>query len=250
MHGATVANLSTLYASLPVLDRPAAAAADGFVAVESWWPFSGSVPSDREVDDFVDAVATAAVDLVAMNFFLGDTGEHGILSHPDRAAEFRDHVEVVRGLAQRLGVGLFCAPYGDRRPGLSEREQRATAVANLAHAHRRLGPGVPMLEPLSGLPAYPLVTMAQAVAVIDEVDATTGVRGSVGLLADLYHLAANGADIDAEIDAHADRIVHVQLADHPGRHEPGTGRIDFERHLGALRARGYTGRCALEYYPS
>jgi hydroxypyruvate isomerase len=250
VYAATVVNLSTVYGSLPMPDRPAAAARDGFAAVESWWPFPRSVPADREVADFADAVADAGVELVALNFFRGGDGEHGILSHPDRTAEFREHVQVVRGLTERLGVGLFTAPYGDRRPDLAEQEQRMTAVANLVHAHHVLGPGVPMLEPLSGAPDYPLTTVADAVAVLDEVDAETGVPGSVGLLADLYHLAANGADIDAELDAHADRIVHVQLADHPGRHAPGTGTIDFGRHLDTLRARGYTGRIALEYFPA
>ncbi|MFI6348162.1 hydroxypyruvate isomerase family protein [Streptomyces sp. NPDC050560] len=249
-----VANLSTLYSALPVGDRPGAAARDGYRAVESWWPFERPVPSGTEIDEFAGSIEAAGVELVALNFFLGDpaAGERGILSHPERAAEFHDHVEVVRRLALRLGVRLFCVPFGDRRPGLAERDQRATAVANLAHAHRRLRPlgGVPMLEPLSGLPSYPLVTAADAVAVIEEVDGVTGVPGSVGLLADLYHLAAVGSDIDADIDAHGGRIVHVQLADHPGRHEPGTGRIDFARHLSRLRARGYTGRIALEFFPA
>ncbi|WP_028937042.1 hydroxypyruvate isomerase family protein [Pseudonocardia spinosispora] len=251
---AAVANLSTIYSSVPPSERPTAAARAGYRSVESWWPFESPLPSDQELTAFVDAIETAGVELVALNFSLGDpaAGERGILSYPERAAEFREHVEVIRELAVRLGVRLFCAPYGDRRPGLTDAEQQATAVANLVHAHRRLSPlgGVPMLEPLSGVPTYPLRSAADAVAVIDQVDAVTGSRGAVGLLADLYHLTVNGADIDADIDAYADRIVHVQLADHPGRHEPGTGRIDFDRHLTRLRAQGFRGRVALEYFPS
>ncbi|MBB4686801.1 TIM barrel protein [Amycolatopsis jiangsuensis] len=247
-----VANLSTLFASLPVLERPAAAARAGYRAVESWWPFDRSVPPAGEMDAFAGAVERAGVELVALNFFLGDQGERGILSHPARTAEFRAHTEVVRELAQRLGARLFCVPYGDRLPEPAERDQRAIAVANLVHACEVLGPlgGVPMLEPLSGLPSYPLRTVADAVSVLDEVDAATGTAGSAGVLLDLYHLAASGADLDADIDAYAGRVVHVQVADHPGRHEPGTGRIDFGRHLNLLRARGYRGRIALEYFPS
>jgi hydroxypyruvate isomerase len=107
-----------------------------------------------------------------------------------------------------------------------------------------------MLEPISGAPDYPIVTAAQAVAVIEQVDVAAGRHGALGLLADLYHLAANGEDIDAVLRRHGERIVHVQVADYPGRHEPGTGRLDIDRYLKLLRALGYRGEVAMEYIPS
>ena len=86
-------------------------------------------------------------------------------------------------------------------------------------------------------------------AVIDRVAAQTGVT-NLGLLCDLYHLATNGDDLDRAIATHGDRIAHVQVADVPGRHEPGTGTLDVRRHLGQLAAAGYAGWVGLEYQPS
>ncbi len=102
-----------------------------------------------------------------------------------------------------------------------------------------------LLEPVSGPKPYPLRTAADVVAVLDRVGADNR-----GLLADLFHLANNGADVDAALDSYADRIAHVQIADHPGRHEPGTGHLDLDRLLTKIEQRGYAGRVALEYTPA
>jgi len=124
-------------------------------------------------------------------------------------------------------------------------------VENLALAARaaaRVG-GRVLIEPVSGAPAYPLRTAADVLAVIDRVQALAGVD-NLGLLADLYHLAVNGDNVDDVIASHASRIAHVQIADHPRRHEPGTGVLPLERQLADLQARGYTGWVGLEYRPS
>ena len=102
-----------------------------------------------------------------------------------------------------------------------------------------------LVEPVSGPKPYPLRTAADVVAVLDRVDAP-----NVAFLCDLFHLANNGDDLDACVDAYADRIGHVQIADHPGRHEPGTGTLDLDRHLARIQSAGYRGRVALEYVPS
>jgi hydroxypyruvate isomerase len=238
-----VANVTMLYGDRPVWDRPAAAVADGYQRIESWWPFDTSVPSDAQVQRFVGSVRDSGAQLVAMNFTLGDVdaGERGVLSDPHRIAEFRDHCDVVAGVVEQLGIRLCNAPYG-----LPDGSDPEVALGNLSLACARLRPvgAVPMLEPMSGIPDFPVTTAAQAVAIIERVD------GTVGLLADLYHFAANGEDIDAVLRAHADRIVHVQVADFPGRHEPGTGTLDIERHLTLLQDLGYRGDVALEYIPS
>src|SRR5688500_18949303 len=92
-------NCSILFTELPLLERPAAAKAAGFDAVEFWWPFAEAVPSDGDVDAFVAAVQDAGVQLAGLNFFAGDMpgGDRGLVSWPARSAEFRDNVEVTIG---------------------------------------------------------------------------------------------------------------------------------------------------------
>jgi hydroxypyruvate isomerase len=94
-----------------------------------------------------------------------------------------------------------------------------------------------------------LRTAADVVAVIDRVHHEAGVD-NVRLLADLYHLSVNGDNVDVALERHAARVGHVQVADAPGRHEPGTGLLEIDRHLRALEASGYDGWVGLEYAPS
>jgi len=102
---------------------------------------------------------------------------------------------------------------------------------------------------LSGASDYPLRTASDALDVIDRVAAETNTV-NVGLLCDFYHLAANGDDLDA-ITAHlVPRITHVQIADCPGRGEPGTGGLPFARLLNNLANGGYDGWVSLEYIPT
>ena len=95
---------------------------------------------------------------------------------------------------------------------------------------------------------YPLRTADQAVAVVDAARAAGS--ANVGFLCDLYHLATNGDDLAAVIEKHAPKITHVQIADAPGRGEPGSGRLDLAGHVAALREHGYEGWVSLEYRPT
>lgn len=232
-------NLSILFTDLPVLERPAAARAAGFDAVEFWWPFAEAVPPSREIEAFEAAVTDAGVRLVGLNFFAGDlaAGDRGLLAWPGRQSEFRAGVEIAAGIAGRLGCRAFNALHGNF-------PTTDTALDNLAHAAdvaAEIG-AVVLVEPLSGAPEYPLRTAADALEVIDQVD-----RANVALLADLYHLAVNGDDLDAVVSDHVDRIGHVQIADAPGRGEPGTGDLDVFGYLAKLEANGYQGYVGLEY---
>jgi len=245
-------NLSILFTELPLLERPAAAAAAGFTAVEFWWPFDVAVPADADVDRFAAAVEDAGVRLVGLNFFAGDMagGDRGLVSWPARSGEFRDNIDVTLALGARLGCSAFNALYGNRVDDASPRQQDDLAVENLALAAKAAGEqgAVVLLEPVSGAPRYPLLTTTDVVAVMDRV----GQSGATDLrlLFDLYHLTVNGDDIPAAISAHAARIGHVQIADAPGRNEPGTGGIDIGGHLTALADAGYAGWVGLEYKPS
>ncbi len=247
------ANCSLLFTEVPLLQRPAAAADAGFSAIEFWWPWPEQpVPSDAAVDAFVGAVADAGIQLIGLNFFAGDLAgaDAGIVSLPDRVAEFRDNVDVVVDIGERLGVPAFNALYGVRIATASAQQQDEVADENLAyaaHAVDHIGATV-LVEPVSGAKPYPLRTAADVVSVLDRVE--TGGAHNVWMLCDLFHLANNGNDLDAVIDDHADRIGHVQIADHPGRHQPGTGTLDFDHYLGRIAATGYPGRVALEYVPA
>jgi hydroxypyruvate isomerase len=242
-------NCSLLFSELPLLERPAAARAAGFDAVEFWWPFPTAVPGDAEVDAFVRAVRDAGVRLVGLNFFAGDmpAGDRGVVSMPGREREFADAVDVAVGIGEQLGVAGFNALYGNRIDGTPTEKQDEQATSNLAvaaTAAARIG-AVVLIEPVSGAPRYPLRTAADALAVVDSVAAE-----NVALLADLYHLTVNGDDVGAVIAAHTPRVGHVQIADAPGRHEPGTGTIPLQAQLDALEAAGYTGWVSLEYAPA
>jgi len=247
-----LANCSLLFTERPLLERAAAARAAGFRAVEFWWPFAEAVPDDAAVDAFVASIADAGVRLVGLNLFAGDLAgpDCGVLSIPSRGALFRDNIDVVAGIGDRLGVQGFNALYGNRVEGVDPRQQDELATENLvlaARAAAKIGATV-LVEAVSGPKPYPLRTAAQAVAVVDRVRAAGA--ENVGFLCDLYHLAANGDDLDAAIAAYAGKTAHVQIADAPGRGEPGSGELDLDRHLGDLQARGYTGWVSLEYRPT
>ncbi|QNE22723.1 TIM barrel protein [Kribbella qitaiheensis] len=242
-------NCSILFTELPLLERPAAARQAGFEAVEFWWPFAGAVPADHDADAFVTAIRDAGVQLIGLNFFAGDmpAGDRGLVSWPKRAAEFRDNIDATVGIGERLDCRAFNALYGNREDGHPAAEQDELAVENLrlaAKAAERIGATV-LVEPVSGAERYPLRTAADVLAVVDRVEAA-----NVGLLADLYHLAVNGDDVDQVIAQHSDRIAHVQIADAPGRNEPGTGTLPLETQLVALAANGYDGWVSLEYKPA
>lgn len=248
-----LANCSMLFTERPLRERPAAAKAAGFDAVEFWWPWPDRpVPTDAEVDAFVRAVRDAGVQLVGLNFFAGDLAgpDCGVLSIPSRSQHFRDNIDVAVGIGKQLGVTAFNALYGNRVDDASPDEQDDLGQENLglaATAANRIG-GTVLVEPVSGPKPYPLRTADDAVAVVQAV------RGAgypnVGFLCDLFHLANNGDDLDQAIAQHAEVVSHVQIADHPGRGEPGSGALDLDRYLNALAERGYRGWVGLEYKPT
>ncbi|MEV6976112.1 TIM barrel protein [Kitasatospora sp. NPDC093806] len=253
-HGFTV-NLSILFGELPLLERPAAAAAAGFTAAELWWPFGAEHdPAEVELDALRRTFTDAGVRLTGLNL-LDDLvrGARGTVSVPSERERFRASLPVATAFAASLGVTALNALYGNRVAGVDPAEQDALALENLtlaARAAHDIG-AILLIEALNRpeSPDYPLVTAAAAVEVVDRVNAATGL-GNARFLCDLYHLARNGEDPAAVIDTHADRIGHVQIADAPGRNEPGTGGLDFEDLFARLTAAGYTGRIGLEYRPS
>ncbi len=252
-HSKYSVNCSIIFTELSILDRPAAAANAGFSAVEFWWPFGVADPARDEVDAFIEAIRKSGVALTGLNFFAGDmsAGERGILSSSGRETEFTRNVEIVRYIAEQTGCRVFNALYGVRLPEETPEEQDATALRRLSDLANftEETKSVVVIEPLSAMESYPLKTARDAVEVIENlrrVESTTNAK----LLLDVYHLAINGDDVSADIERYASIIGHVQIADAPGRNEPGTGQLPLPRWIDELESVGYQGFIGLEYRPS
>ena len=247
-----VLNCSVLFTELPLLRRPAAVAAAGYEAVEFWWPFESSTPSAADVSDFVDAVGSAGLRLALLNFYAGDPelGERGLMSDPRRRNELAESVAVASSIAESLGCRAFNGGYGNWETDADAARSAEVAAENLVaacHAVASIDATV-LVEPLSIGETYPLRSARDAALVCDTV-AGPGGASNIGILLDVYHLTVNRDDVFAAIDSHIDRIGHVQIADAPGRHAPGTGRAPLLDYVRALHSAGYAGPLGFEYFP-
>ncbi|MGW6025424.1 TIM barrel protein [Streptomyces sp. NPDC055099] len=249
-------NLSILFTELPLLERPAAAAAAGFTAVELWWPWvDAPTPEQSELDALRAAITDAGVQLVGLNFYAGQLPgpDRGALSIPGEESEkFRANLSVAADFAESLGCKALNALYGNRVEGVDPAVQDELALENLALAAReadRVG-AVLLIEALNKpeSPRCPIVSADAAIAVVDKVNTLTGL-GNAKFLMDLYHLSMNGEDLPAVIDQYVAQTAHVQIADNPGRGAPGTGSLPLEELLDQLRKAGYEGWVGLEYKP-
>jgi hydroxypyruvate isomerase len=249
-------NLSILFTELPLLERPAAAAAAGFDAVELWWPWPDApVPARSQLDALRDALTDAGTQLVGLNLYAGQLPgpDRGALSVPGEESDrFRANIEVAADFAESVGCRALNALYGNRVDGVPDEEQDRLALENLVLAARaadRIG-ALLLVEALNRpeSPRYPLVSAPAAIEVVDRVNALSGL-GNARFLLDLYHLSMNGEDLADVIDRFADRTGHVQIADNPGRGAPGTGALPLADLIGRLRKSGYEGWIGLEYKP-
>lgn len=246
------ANISIMFTEHEFLRRPAAARDAGFTKIEMWWPFSEPVAEVGEIDRLIAAVEEADVQLVGLNFFAGDmpAGQRGIANRPSDRADLAANTGQLIMIAERTGCRKFNLLYGQLDDRWTPAEQSATALDALRDAAAEVAKidGTVLLEPLArGLNgAYPLTTADEVAQVITEVAAPAG---NVGLLFDLFHLGSNGADLIADAHKHADLIRHVQVADSPGRGEPGSGSLPIAAALDALPT-DYDGVIACEYRPT
>jgi len=153
-------------------------------------------------------------------------------------------------LAARLNAKSLIVVSGDSRPGVDRRRQLDALVDALGHAApiaAKAGVRL-LLEPLNTRvdhPGYLLDATSDALRVIRDVD-----HPAVRLLYDLYHSIVMGEDPEQVLAGSGDLIGHVHVADAPGRHEPGSGQVDWRRHMAALRTSGYSGPVGLEYTPT
>lgn len=248
------ANLSMLFTELPLAKRPAAAAAAGFEAAELWWPFETPIPDDAQVDQLLDRFDEAGVALIALNFDAGDMaqGDRGLLSLPGERDRFRSNVDVVVEIADRTGCQVLNALYGNRQDGVHPQQHQEIALDNLAYTLPkvdRVGASL-VLEAINvhENPLYPLNRTADTLAFIELASQETGYRPK--LLYDCYHMQRMEGELTATMADVLFQLAHVQVADVPGRNEPGTGEVAFSRVLAALELGGYDRYVGLEYRPS
>lgn len=238
------ANLSFLYADLPFLDRFAAAAKDGFRAVEYVGPY-GFPAEDVAAALKSNGLTQALFNLPAGNW---DGGERGIGCLADRVVEFQAGVETAIRYAQALGCDKINCLAGIAPAGTTADERDAVLVANLKYAAPRLASaGIRLLlEPINlrDIPAFHVSTTHHAERLLDAV-------GSDNLFIqyDVYHTQVMQGDLVPTYARLKDRIGHVQIADNPGRNEPGTGEINYGFVLSELDRLGYDGWVGCEYKP-
>lgn len=247
------ANLSIMFTEVPLLERPAAASAAGFDHVEMWWPFHTPVASPSQVDELLQALDTAGVRLTGLNFWAGDmpSGDRGVASLPDREPELVANIDQVVEISHASGCRHFNLLYGQRDSRWSTEEQDRQAVAMIRRAAQSVASigGTVLLEPLAeGLNgSYPLTNPEQVLTLLTGPLAS---HPNVALLFDTFHLGSNGVDLISAAEAAAPRIGHVQVADAPGRGEPGSGTLPLDQCLETLAGHGYDGLVACEYKPT
>ena len=239
------ANLTMLFNEHPFLDRFEHAAKAGFEAVEFLFPYAWSA---AEIKQRLDA---NGLKLVLHNLPAGDwdAGERGIACHPDRIEEFRTGVARAIDYATTLGVPQLNCLAGKAPAGVDEALLRKTFVANLKYSAAELKKAglKQLIEPINtyDIPGFYLNRTAQALAILDEVGADNAY-----VQYDIYHAQRMEGELAATIRKYLPRIGHIQLADNPGRNEPGTGEINYPFLFAHLDRIGYDGWIGCEYKPA
>jgi len=239
------ANISTLFTELPVLQRPRAAADAGFRAIEMQSPYE--VP----LRELAAARERAGVEFVLINMPAGDpsAGELGLACIPGRQEEFAQALRQAITTAQGLGCRRVHALAGNLPLGKSREHCRDVLVENLRLAAARLDDvGIQLLlEPLNAIdhPRFLVTRIGEGDALLAAVD-----HRNLALQYDVYHRRAAGEAWLEDLAARVGRIGHIQFSDYPGRHEPGSGELDFLQFFELIGRLPYSGWTGAEYRPS
>jgi len=238
------ANLTLLFSEVPFLERFGAAARAGFGAVELVSPY------EHPPEEVARAARDARVEVAVFNLPAGDwgRGDRGMACDPGRAAELREGVERALDYAGAHGCTRLHCMAGIRPAGVDEGALRDAYLASLRFAGRALAArGLTLLvEGINtrDMPGYYLSTSRQAFELMD----AAGVP-NLYYQYDVYHMQIMEGDLAATLERRIGRIGHVQIADPPGRHEPGTGEVNFGFLLRHLDRLGYRGWVGCEYRP-
>jgi len=239
------ANLSMLFTEVPFLDRFERAARAGFEAVEVQFPYAFNA---KEIKQRLDA---NRLKLVLHNLPAGDwdAGDRGIACQPDLVDAFRDGVGRAIDYATTLGVGQLNCLAGKAPPGVADDTLRQTFVANLRFAARELALANLrlLIEPVNtfDVPGFYLSRTTQAIAILDDVRADNAF-----VQYDIYHAQRMEGELAATVQKYLSRIGHIQVADNPGRNEPGSGEINYPFLFAYLDRVGYRGWIGCEYKPA
>lgn len=238
------ANLSMLFTEHPFLERFAAARKAGFRYVEFLFPY------EYETAELKKQLAQTGLNIVLFNLPSGKwaEGERGIAVQPERVAEFRTGVAKAITYALELGVSRCNCLVGKRDDALAREEQWSVLVENIryaADAFREKGLNL-LLEPLNhyDAPGFFLNKTQEVLQLIAEVE-----RPNVYLQYDIYHAQREEGELTNIVRQHLKQIGHIQIADNPGRNQPGTGEINYRYLLQEIDALGYDGYVSLEYVP-
>lgn len=238
-----VANLSMLFNELPFMERFEAASQAGFEAVEFMFPY------DYTAEEIKKALDANGLKLVLFNLPAGDwsAGERGIAAHPERQSEFRQGVEKAIAYARVFGTPRLNCLVGKKLPGTQE--QHRVLIENLRYAAEKLqSAGIKLLvEPVNhfDVPGFLLNKTQDALNIIAEVG-----HPNLFLQYDIYHAQREEGELALTLKTHLGKIQNIQIADNPGRHQPGTGEINFRFLLWTIDALGYDGYVSMEYVPT
>ena len=226
------AHIGYLYTELSLAERLAAAARDGFTAIEHPEPWALPAAEMRQ------RLADLGLVLAQVSSGMGMAGEKGLAALPGRDGDFR--TSFLRAVDYALATGC---PFVHPMAGVAG--EMACYDANIGWALDQIaGSGLRLLIEAITIPGYHMATLAQAMALQDRFG------GAPMLLFDSYHAAVLGHDPVAWVQDNAARIGHVHIADHPGRHQPGTGSLRLPALRAALQDAGYAGAIGFEYIPT
>jgi hydroxypyruvate isomerase len=239
------ANLSMLFTEVPFLQRFERAARAGFKSVELQFPYEATAEAVRE------QLLGSRLTMVLHNLPAGDwaAGDRGTACQPDRVAEFKAGVAKAISYAHTLGVPQLNCLSGKAPEDVADAQVRATFVANLRYAAAELKRAdlKLLIEPINNydVPGFWLNNTELAISVLDEVGADNAF-----VQYDIYHAQRYEGELAATLQKHLHRIGHIQVADNPGRNEPGTGEINYAFLFAHLDRIGYTGHIGCEYKPA
>jgi hydroxypyruvate isomerase len=239
------ANLSMLFTEVDFLDRFSAAARAGFKGVEYLFPY------DFEKEALVERLGSNGLTQVLHNLPAGDwaAGERGIACLPDRIGEFQDGVGKAVDYATALGCTQINCLAGKAPEAVDDDRVRGILVDNLKFAAEKLGEaGIKLLvEAINtyDIPGFYVNRTDQALGILDAVGSDNAYYQY-----DIYHMQRMEGELTNTIQQNLSRIAHLQLADNPGRHEPGTGEINYDHLFRFVDEIGYAGWIGCEYVPA